>query len=190
MKLLENGSRIMNKRSKIIIAVSVIVIVATLVGVLCWGLQPVQKDEVSLKKLNKKLGDKYCVPSELPFEGDVECFIVYNVYHWNLRFELNSDDITGYSIELKDSKREISIETGDLMAINAEAAEELSIENYNNQKINYVFRAGSDTLTENLLILQFGIDGKAYQINARYSKDVNSETLKSDIECLLKQMIK
>ena len=176
----------MNKKSKIIVAVIAIVIISTLIGVLCWGLQPVKKDSVSLKKLNKKLGDKYCIPSELPFEGDVECFIIYNEYHWNLRFEINANDVHGYSIELKDSNRQIDIGKNELVLSIADQ-DGVVIEHFNNQKIEYLL---IETETDNSLIIQFVIDGKSYQINAKYNKDVNSEILKSDIKFLLEQMIK
>ena len=180
----------MNKKTKTIIAVSVIVFVATMMGVLYWGLQPVQKESVTLEKLNKKLGTRYFMPSELPFDGEVECYIIYVMGNMGVvltRFEISSKRSTGYSIYLKDSNRKIYIETGNSIAINAEAAEGLSIENYNDQKIEYLF---SETETDNTLMTLFEINGKTYYISAKYNKDVNSETMKSDMECILAQMIK
>ncbi|MDE6474605.1 MAG: hypothetical protein K2L70_05855 [Clostridia bacterium] len=178
----------MNKKTITIIAVVAIFIIS-LAGVLCWGLQPIQKDSVSLKKLNKELGEKYCVPSELPFEGDVECYIVYVMGNMGVvltRFEASPKRSTGYSIALKDSKRKIYIETGNSITISEETAEGLIIKKYNDKIIKYLF---SETETDNKLIILYEIDGKTYQINATYNKDVNSETLKSDIKFLLDQMI-
>ena len=181
----------MNKKSKIIIAVSVIVIVATVLGVLYWGLQPVQRESVTLEKLNKKLGTRYFMPSELPFEGEVECNIIYIEGHRGVvltRFQINSKRSTGYSINLKDSNKEIYIGTYGLAADVVE--EGFLIENYNNQIIYYIFNAAADTAKDKTLRIQFEIDGKTYHIGATYNKDVNSETLKADMECLLNQMIK
>lgn len=180
----------MNKKSKIIIAVSVIIVVATLVGVLCWGLQPVQKDSVSLKKLNKKLGARYCMPSELPFEGDVECYIIYVEGHMGVvltRFEASSKASTGYSIDLKDSKRAIYIETGDSITINAETAESLLTEKYNDKEIKYLL---VETETDKKLVILFEINGETYYVSAVYNKDVDGEIFKSDIKHILDQMIK
>ncbi|MDE7190980.1 MAG: hypothetical protein K2O35_00675 [Clostridia bacterium] len=178
----------MKKKTIIIIAVIAIFII-TLAGVLYWGLKPVQRDSVSLKKLNKELGERYCVPSELPFEGDVECYIVYVMGNMGVvltRFEASPKRSTGYSIDLKDNNRKIYIETGDLIVISAEGAEGLLTDNYNDHKIEYLF---SETETDNTLMILFEIDGKTYQINARYNKDVNIETLKTDIKFLLDQMV-
>ena len=181
----------MNKKAKIsIIAVSVIVVVATILGVLYWGLQPIQEEKVSLEKLNKKLGARYCMPSKLPFEGDVECNIIYvraNMGVVLTRFEISPRRSTGYSIKLKDSNRDIYVEVGNSMVISAEAAERLLKENYNDQQIEYRF---SETETDSDLMILFEINGKTYYISAKYSKDESREILKSDIECILNQMIK
>ncbi|MBD5087023.1 MAG: hypothetical protein HDT32_06700 [Clostridiales bacterium] len=181
----------MNKKTKIIIAVSVIVFVATMMGVLYWGLQPVQKESVTLEKLNKKLGTRYFMPSELPFDGEVECYIIYVMGNMGVvltRFEISSKRSTGYSIKLKDSNREIYI---GIDGIAMDVVEEgFLIENYNNQTIYYNFLAASDTSNDKTLMIQFKIDGETYHISAKYNKDVNSETMKSDMECILDQMIK
>ena len=181
----------MNKKAKIIIiAVSVIVIVATVLGVLYWGLQPIQEEKVSLEKLNKKLGSRYCMPSKLPFEGDVDCTIIYVRASMGVvltRFEISSKRSTGYSIDLKDNKREIYIETSKSIAIGVETVESLSIGNYNDQKIEYLF---SETETDNELTMLFEINGKTYYIGAKDNKDESREILKSDIERILDQMIK
>jgi ABC-type antimicrobial peptide transport system permease subunit len=180
----------MNKKSKIIIVVSIIFIVATLVGVLCWGLQPIQKDEVSLEKLNKKLGTRYCIPSELPFEGDIKCYIIYIEGHMGIvltRFEASSKRSTGYLIELKDYDREIYVESNNSITISSEEIEGLLIENYNDQKIQYLL---IDTETANKFVALFEINGKTYYIRATYNKDIDIEILRSDIKCLLDQMIR
>ena len=177
----------MNKKTKAIIVVAAVVVVAVIVGVLCWGLQPVKRDSVTLKELGRELGAKYCVLAKLPFEGDVKCFIIYNEQHWNLRFEITSNSITGYSIELKDDNRDVKIFSGMILSIQDQ--ENVVMENYNNQEIFYIFNAESNTSTDNALTIQFEVGGKAYQIYARYSKDVEVETLKSDMKLLLDQMI-
>ena len=180
----------MNKKTKTIIAVSVIVFVATMMGVLYWGLQPVQKESVTLEKLNKKLGTRYFMPSELPFDGEVECYIIYVMGNMGVvltRFETSPKRSTGYSIYLKDSKRKIYIETGNLMAIDSETAESLSIEYYNDQKVGYLL---TEAEMDNKLTTLFEINGNTYYISAKYDKDVDRETMKSDMECILAQMIK
>ena len=184
----------MNRKTKIIIAVSVIVIVATLLGVLYWGLQPVQEENVSFEKLNKKLGDKFCVPAKLPFEGDVECYIIYVRGSMGVvltRFEINADKSRGYSIKLKDDKREIYIGIdGTALGIGIASGDEISslpTANYNDLKIDYLFNTDG-TEEYNSLMTQFKIDGELYHISAKYDKDVSIEILKSDIEFLLDQM--
>lgn len=181
----------MNKKSKaIIIAVSSIIFLVTVLGVLYWGLQPVQTQNVTLEKLNKKLGKRYCMPSELPFEGDVECEIVYVLGSMGVvltRFEISPKRSTGYTIKLYDENRDIRIYTGDWAGINAEALERYLIENYNEQKIQYLF---DETDTKKILLIQFKIDGEIYYLSATYNEDVSSQTLKSDMEYILNQMIK
>lgn len=174
----------MTKKSIIILVASIIVF-CTLIVVLCWGLQPVQKDSVSLTKLNKEMGAMYRIPSQLPFEGDAKCFIIYNLQHKNIRFELSDEDITGYSIELKDSNRYISIETNEFMtSINEQEGALTGI--YKNKEIYYIF----DAVEENSLLINFETDSKLYQLKAKYNKSVNIDILKSDVECILDQMIK
>ncbi len=175
------------KKKYFIIALTLIFISIT-VGVLCWGLQPVKKDEVSLNKLNKKLSDRYRMPSILPFEGDVKCYLIYNEQHWNLRFELSSNDVSGYSIELKDDMREIYIGSGTYNTFGISDNDGIVIENYKNEEIHYIFNTQSNATTDNL-ILQFDINSKTYQIEAKYNKDVDIEILESDIKCILEQMI-
>ena len=180
----------MNKKTKIIIiTVSVFVVVATLIGVMWWGLQPVQEENVSLEKLNKKVGNRFCMPSKLPFEGEADCSIIYvraNMGVVLTRFEISPKKSRGYSIELKDSTRKIYIETSDATAISEGWAESSLAENYKGQKIEYLL---TENETGNHLTILFDINGKTYYISAEYGKDA-SDTLKSDIDFLLDQMIK
>ena len=103
------------------------------------------------------------------------------------RFEISSKRSTGYSIYLKDSNRKIYIETGNLMAIDSETAESLSIEYYNDQKVGYLL---TEAEMDNKLTTLFEINGNTYYISAKYDKDVDRETMKSDIKFILDQMIK
>ena len=85
------------------------------------------------------------------------------------------------------SKREIYIETGEMVAISEEMANSLLTENYNGQKIQYLF---VENETDNNLTVSFEIKGKTYYVSAKYSKDADSDTLKADITFLLEQMVK
>ena len=181
----------MNKKNKIIIAISVIVVIATLVGVLCWGLQPVIKDEVSLGKLNKKVGGRYCVPSQMPFEGDVECFVYYNEPAFGvilLRFEANKNKITGYTVELKDEHRYIFVDNRISSAIAFPEQNGPLTADYKNKRIEYISYVADDGNTTWRFV--FYENDKTYTITAKYDKTVDGETLKKDIEVLLEQMIK
>ena len=183
----------MNKKTKIvIIAVSVVAIVATLLGVLYWGLQPVQDESVTLEKLNKKVGNRFCMPSKLPFEGDVECSIIYVRGSMGVvltRFEISPKKSTGYSIELKDDYRRISvgIDGTELGFSDEDGNANSYIAYYKNQDIYFLYFT---LLGANILFMQFEIDGKTYTIYAEYDLDVDSEILKSDMTFLLDQMIK
>ena len=112
---------------------------------------------------------------------------MYNLKRYE--FEIDSDSVHGYLIELKDSNRQIDIVTNELM-VSIIDQDGLLTADYNNREIYYIYRTAIDTEMNNTLIIQFEIDSRAYQINADYNKDVDSETLKSDIKNILDQMIK
>lgn len=67
----------MTKNKKIIISVVAAVIVIAVVAVLAWGLQGVKDESVTYEELKEKLSDKLSIPTELPFEGETECLIIY-----------------------------------------------------------------------------------------------------------------
>lgn len=183
-------------KKKILIALIVIVFVVTAMGVLYWGLQPVTRENVTLEKLIKKLDYKYSMPSELPFDGEVECSIIYVEGHMGAvltRFEINSKRSTGYSIKLNDSNREIFIgadSSGIGFGITEEGWEKLIIVKYNNQTISYFFSAAADTLAENQLTIRFDIGDDMYTVNALYDNNIDIEILRSDVRHILDQMIK
>ena len=134
----------MNKKIKIIIAVCVITVVAISVGILSWGLQPVN-DKVSLQELDKKLDGKYSVPLDMPFELDIiECYVNYKnkpaIRNKRIRFEAKPNDITGYSIRINEFEmgRYITIDTVSALRLNDEnLAPVVSVGNYKNQPVYY-----------------------------------------------------
>ncbi len=184
-------------KKKLLIALSVIVFIVIAMGVLYWGLQPVTREDVTLDKLNKKLNDKYSMPSELPFEGDVECSIIYIEGHMGVvltRFEINPKRSTGYSIKLNGSNRNIYIaadsHAGLGIGITEEYSKYLITDEYNNQTITYLFNAENGKVTENSLTIIYYIDDNMYYISAVYDKTIDIEILKSDMRHILDQMIK
>lgn len=185
----------MNKKIKIIIAVCVIIVVAVSVGILSWGLQPVN-DKVSLQELNKKLDGRYIVPLDMPFELDViECYVNYKnepaIRNKRTRFEAKTNDITGYSIRINDFEmgREIMIDTVSVSRLNDESlAPVVSMGNYNNQPV-YYFSLEIEKFSSNWWYFEFESNGRVYEIDAVYDKDIDNAILKSDIEFLLNQMI-
>lgn len=174
----------MSKKNKIVIAVVTVAVVATLVGVLSWGLQPVLKDSVSLKKLNQKLGDRYEIPTQMPFEGDTQCYIVYHPQHPTLRFELRVKNATGYVIECKDTKRNIIIQSLLDHGNPTLSGEENVIETtYKNQKVLY-------RIEKDHVRIQFNVNEYPYEIIAEYDQSVEQATMKADIEKVMSQIIK
>ena len=182
----------MNKKIKIIIAVSVIVIVATTIGVLSWGLQPVD-DKVSLQDLNKKLDGRYSIPSQMPFAVDaIECYVSYDkkpvFKNRRTRFEASKKNITGYTIRVYDFEmgRDITIAT--VSPLSQEDLDVLLVGNYKDKPI-YFFCIQSEKLHWNVWFFLFVVNNQTYRIDLDYDENIDNETVKSDIEFLLDQMI-
>lgn len=158
---------------------------AVLVGVLSWGLQPVINDNVSLKKLNQELGDRYEIPTQMPFVGDTQCYIIYNPQHKSLRFEVNAKKATGYLIECKDAKRNISILTYGLIP-SLDGQEGVVEDTYKNQKVWYRVVKNQNIF----VIIVFEANNHAYEIKAEYDQSVEQATMQADIEKVMSQIIK